>query len=179
MKNCFHPSRIFIALFLLTTVTVSAQQKMSFDLAVIRQTFHKVNGLNLSAFYHFNEKLAAGVEMNRFFPVVHKEAELSAWDFDFNAHYLFNLQHHFYLYPVAGISHTFSKEVSTELLGEAINDRFWSLNAGAGLVWQKGKWGLHTEFLYTWGQFNQEFVLAGLNYEIELGRHHKTGEHHE
>jgi len=178
MKKFFAPTRIFIVLFLLCAGCAQAQQKISFDLAAIRQTFHKVNGLNLSTFYHFNEKLAAGVEMNRFFPVVHKEAELSAWDFDFNAHYLLNLHHHFYFYPIAGFSHTFSREVSTEPMGEALNDRFWSVNAGAGLVWQKGKWGLHTEFLYTWGHFNQEFLLAGLNYEIELGRHHKQHKEH-
>ena len=63
-------------------------------------------------------------------------------------------------------------------MGEALYDRFGSLNAGAGVVWQKGKWGLHTEFLYTWGHFNQEFLLAGLNYEIELGRHHKQHKEH-
>lgn len=178
MKKFITPARLFILIGLLGGLQLSAQQKMSFDMAVIRQTFHKVNGLNLSAFYHFNEKLAAGVEMNRFFPVVHKEAELSAWDFDFNAHYLMNLHHHFYFYPIAGISHTFSKEVSAESRAEAINDRFWSLNAGGGVVWQKGKWGLHTEFLYTWGHFNQEFVLAGLNYEIELGHHIKEHKSH-
>lgn len=178
MIKFFTPTRIFIVLFLLCAGCAQAQQKISFDLAAIRQTFHKVNGLNLSTFYHFNEKLAAGVEMNRFFPVVHKEAELSAWDFDFNAHYLLNLHHHFYFYPIAGFSHTFSKEISTEPMGEALYDRFWSLNAGAGVVWQKGKWGLHTEFLYTWGHFNQEFLLAGLNYEIELGRHHKQHKEH-
>ena len=120
MKKLFAPTRIFIVLFLLCAGCAQAQQKISFDLAAIRQTFHKVNGLNLSTFYHFNEKLAAGVEMNRFFPVVHKEAELSAWDFDFNAHYLLNLHHHFYFYPIAGFSHTFSKEVSTEPMGEAL-----------------------------------------------------------
>lgn len=178
MKKFFAPTRILIVLLLLCAGCLQAQQKISFDLAAIRQTFHKANGLNLSAFYHFNEKLAAGVEMNRFFPVTHKDKEMSAWDFDFNAHYLFNMHHHFYFYPIAGFSHCFSKEISTEPLGEAENARFWSLNAGAGLLWQKGKWGLHTEFLYTWGHFNQEFLLAGLNYEIELGRHHKQHKEH-
>lgn len=178
MKKFITPARLFIFIGLLGSLHLSAQQKMSFDLAVIRQTFHKVNGLNVSAFYHFNEKLAAGVEMNRFFPVLHDEVELSAWDFDVNAHYLMNLHHHFYFYPVAGISHTFSKEVATKPLDENIHDRFWSLNAGGGVMWQKGKWGLHTEFLYTWGHFNQEFVLAGLNYEIELGHHKKEHKTH-
>lgn len=160
-----------------TVPAASQEKKISFDLAAIRQTFHKINGLNLSCFYHFNERFAAGVELNRFFPVEHKGEELSAWDVDLNAHYLMNLHHHFYFYPVAGISHTFSTEQVIEKPEEMLKDRFWSVNAGGGIVWQKGKWGMHTEFLYTWGQFNQEFVLAGLNYEIELGRHHKQQEH--
>lgn len=146
-----------------------AQDKLSIDLAAIRNTRHDLNGLNVSGFYHFSERFTGGIEMNRFFPVPHGEAKISAWDFDLNFHYLLPLHHHLYAYPVSGISHTSDKEVSKLPLGEAITERFWSFNTGAGLLWQKGKWGLHTEYLWTWGQLRQQFFLAGLSYEIELG----------
>lgn len=176
MKHLFYHT-LLLACILIAIPASAQEKKISIDIAVIRQTFHQVNGLNLSTFYHFNERLAAGVEMNRFFPVLHKDQQLSAWDFDFNGHYLFDLHHHLFFYPIAGFSHTFSQEQAVADPEEISRDRFWSVNAGSGLMWMKGKWGMHAEFLYTWGQFNQEFVLAGLNYEIELGRKHKHEAH--
>lgn len=168
-----------LALFILTVVSstpVTAQRKISFDVAAIRQMENEINGLNLSCFYHFTERFNAGIEMNRFFPVVRKgssyDVRLSAWDFDLNAHYLLPLHKSWSLYPVVGISHTEEIESTLIPLGEAVYKRFWSFNTGAGLSWQKGNWGLHTEYLYTWGKMNQQFLLAGLSYELELGGHH-------
>ncbi|MBI3137882.1 MAG: hypothetical protein HYZ15_04790 [Sphingobacteriales bacterium] len=147
----------------------TAQDKLSIDLAAIRNTRHQLNGLNISSFYHFSERITGGIEVNRFFPVTHGEAQVSAWDFGLNFHWLLPLHHHLFAYPVSGISHTSEKEVSKLPLGEAVTERFWSFNTGAGLLWQKGKWGLHTEYLWTWGQLRQQFLLAGFSYEMELG----------
>jgi len=177
---CLMKKISLLILFLLSVSLMNAQQKISFDLGVIRQTLHEVNGLNISSFYHFSEKLAGGIEVNRFFPVTsHADADMntSAWDIDINFHYNLPLGHHLYVYPISGISHTSEKEVSKLPMGEGITERFWSVNAGAGLLWQKGHWGFHTEYLYTWGHINQQFVLAGMNYELELG-HHKAHKKH-
>lgn len=46
-------------------------------------------------------------------------------------------------------------------------ERFWSYNTGVGLLWEKGRWAPPVECSFTWEQLNQQFLLAGINYEIE------------
>jgi len=150
----------------------NAQSKIGFDLAAIRNMRTEMNGLNISCFYHFNEHLAGGIEMNRFFPASRKIGEegtrLSAWDFDMNFHYLLPLHKNIKLYPLTGISHTSEKECNSAS-SESVYERFWSFNAGAGLLCECGKWSPHIEYSYTWGNFNQQFLLAGISYELEWG----------
>jgi hypothetical protein len=130
---------------------------------------HRTTGLNISSFYHFNEHWNAGIEMNRFFTkkIVKEDEDIetAAWDFDCNIHYNIPVGHHFNLYPLTGISHTSEKE---RLDGDNFYNRFWSFNTGAGLLWTKGKWAPHVEYNFTWGKINQQFLLAGISYEIEF-----------
>jgi len=52
-------------------------------------------------------------------------------------------------------------------------ERFWSYNTGAGILYQLGKWGPHVEYMFTWGHQNQQFLLAGISYELEWGKKEK------
>lgn len=149
-----------------------AQKTISLDIASVRNVRHRLNGLNLSAFYHFNEKIVGGIEMNRFFPVKHeaegKSIEESAWDFDLNFHYLIPLGRQVRLYSLCGISHTSERE-DDYAAGERAYQRFWSFNTGAGILVSMGRWSPHAEYMFTWGHLNQQFVLVGISYEIEWG----------
>ncbi|MBL0358932.1 MAG: hypothetical protein IPP72_19610 [Chitinophagaceae bacterium] len=44
---------------------------------------------------------------------------------------------------------------------------FLSFNTGAGLLLECGRWCPHVEYSYTWGHINQQFLLAGVSYELE------------
>jgi hypothetical protein len=169
-----------IVLLLLVGSSAIAQNKMSFDLAGIRNMRQSLNGSNVSCFYHFSERLAGGVELNRFYPATKTEGEeqvkQSAWDFDLNFHYLAHLNKKVVFYPLTGISHTSEKEhISSSSSGittiTSLYNRFWSVNAGAGFLWECGKWAPHIEYSYTWGHINQQFLLAGISYELEWGHH--------
>jgi hypothetical protein len=159
-----------IILVLLMAENSTAQQKISFDVAAIRNIRHSLNGSNLSCFYHFNENLVGGLEMNRFFPVKQtkeeKTAEYSAWDLDLNFHYLLPTKNKYRLYPLCGISHTAEKE-SPITAGETHYENFWSFNTGGGVLYELGKWSPHIEYSFTWGHINQQFLLAGISYELK------------
>jgi len=75
MKNVNLNRALFAALIMLFAMGASAQKTVSIDLASIRNIRHQLNGLNVSAFYHFNERLIGGIEMNRFMPVSREEKE--------------------------------------------------------------------------------------------------------
>jgi len=155
--------------------TLTAQKALSVDIAAVSNRHSNINGLNLSVFYHFNEHWEAGAEMNRFFAVnktVEGEAlQLSAWDFDYNVHYLIALNNTWQLYPLTGFSHTAEQEFNTKLK-ETNTTRFWSINTGAGIMGKLGKWSPHIEYSFTWGYTNQQFIIAGFSYELALhGKH--------
>ena len=172
--NCF--KGLLVALMVLCTVGAGAQKAASIDLAYIRNIRHQLNGLNVSSFYHFNERLIGGIEMNRFFPIKRVIEEddmvLSAWDFDLNLHYLLPISKTVKLYPLTGISHTSEKELNSTK-DEIVYERFWSFNTGAGMLFSVGRLSPHVEYMYTWGHLNQQFLLAGFSYEIEWGKKEK------
>lgn len=175
MKS-FHSLRLLlVACMALTATNITAQKKISVDLAAIRSMRGHLNGLNISSFYHFSEKLIGGIEVNRFFPVnknIKKETvQMSAWDVDFNFHYLVPLNDRLKLYPLSGFSHTSEKEAIPEL-NETRYEHFWSFNTGAGMIWELHKWSPHIEYNCTWGHLDQQFLLIGLSYEIEW--HHTS-----
>lgn len=172
MKNS-QPQSIYILVFLLSfSLTIQAQNKISIDVAEIRNIHHRLNGMNLSGFYHFNNHLSGGIEMNRFFAadkqIKEESVTISAWDFDCNFHYQLPITKSVDLYPLIGFSHTSEKEVNSN--NEAGYERFWSYNTGAGLSFKTGRWIPHIEYLFTWGHINQQFLLAGMSYELEWGK---------
>jgi hypothetical protein len=172
MKKLHSLKALLFVCLLLTTANGLAQSKISLDLAAIRNIRTQINGLNVSCFYHFNNRLTGGIEMNRFFAVSRKvgdeEMKRSAWDFDMNFHYLLPLHKNIKLYPLTGISHTSEKEY-IPASNESHYEKFWSFNTGAGLLCECGKWSPHIEYSYTWGHINQQFLLAGISYELEWG----------
>ncbi len=168
-----------VSWLLLAGANTFSQNKISIDLAAIRNTKQAINGANLSCFYHFNERFSGGLEMNRFFPVTtnsgDEDVQKSAWDFDLNFHYLVPLHKKAVFYPLTGISHTAEKErINTATSVSTVTKKFFSFNAGAGLLWECGEWAPHIEYSYTWGIINQQFLLAGISYELEWGRHKKA-----
>lgn len=174
VSSLIKPAATVILLF--TIMNGIAQQKVSFDVAGIRNFHSKLNGLNVSSFYHFNEKLTGGIEVNRFFPITRTSGEetqkLSAWDFDLNFHYLLTIRHGIKCYPLTGISYTSEKEYgSNSHTIWNIKEEFFSFNTGAGILFESGRWSPHIEYSYTWGHINQQFLLAGISYELEWGHH--------
>jgi hypothetical protein len=175
MKILFALIKIFsLFCLLLSAKTGAAQNKASVDMAAVRNMHSNLSGLNVSCFYHFTEKLSAGVEMNRFFTKTEMKGEekvqLSAWDFDMNVHYLLPLYKSVKCYPLTGISHTAEKEVAGN---ETALINFWSFNTGAGILCECGKLVPHIEYNFTWGKLNQQFLLAGISYELEWKHHSK------
>ncbi len=171
---------IFI-LSLFITIQLAAQQKLSIDLGSIRQKNHHNVGVNVSSFYHFNEQLLGGMEVNRFFPVHRlisdEEETISGWDVEINMHYLLSISKSLNYYFITGASHTSEKEIN-DLNHHTKYERFWSANTGAGMLMQLGKWLPHMEYIFSWGRTNQQFILLGVGYELEWDNHKGKKESH-
>ena len=170
--TCFVKGLLLLPFFFASQL--SAQQKISIDLGAIRQVTQRHTGINLSSFYHFNEQLLVGMEVNRFFPLHRLEGDeeviLSGWDIEMNMHYLLPLYKKWKGYPIAGISHTSEKEINVYSHQQHF-EKYWSMNTGAGVLFEWGKWLPYAEYIFSWGRTNQQFALIGIGYEIEWGKH--------
>lgn len=129
-------------------------------------------GTMVSAYYHFTEKVVAGVEVNRFYQhrrrVNEEENKLSAWDIDMNLHYHIPLSKKLFFYPLAGLGHTSERDENVTK-GEVEMNNFYSVNAGTGILLELKRFTPFIEYMHTWGEINQEFFLVGVGYAIHLG----------
>lgn len=160
--------------FLLLSFRSFSQNKLSIDLASIRNIKKSHTGLSVSSYYHVTKHLSGGLEVNQFFPIhriVHEEDLLqSAMDIDLNAHYNFYVFKNIIFYPITGICHNSDIEKNLET-GKRHSKQFWSFNSGAGITLGNAKCSPFVEYSYTWGQLNQQFLMAGVCFEIEWGSH--------
>ena len=173
---------------LLMSLQITAQEnQFSLDLSNVKNTRDALTGINISSYYHFNQRLSGGIELNRFFSkkIVRRdievennveELELSAWDFDCNFHYNIPLTNHIIAYPILGFSHTSEKEKMLTQKKE-YTQHFLSYNSGFGIMYSLGKIYPHIEYLFTWGKINQEFLLVGFSYELNIGHHNYKKKH--
>jgi hypothetical protein len=158
---------ICYVLFLLTAHASSAQ-KLSVDIAGIRNQAQEINGINASFFYHFTEVFSAGIEVNRFFK--HGSVKngnkiySSAWDYDFNIHYYLPLHQKLYIYPLAGVSYASEKEYAEETKTE----KHLYANAGVGLLLNIQKLKPHIEYVSSFSSKAEHFLIAGITLEINL-----------
>jgi len=163
-------SNFKIVLLLFIAASVKAQ-KISIDIAAVRNQSLQLHGVNASVFYHFTEQFSAGTELNRFFAAPkEKQGEviyLSAWDFDINLHYYLPVSKRIILYPVLGISYSSEKEESKS--SSEKNHRKY-FNSGAGIIWNTKNIKPHLEYVLANSRKTEQLVLAGITIEFDLGK---------
>ncbi len=161
---------LILALITTPAKDAGAQHKLSFNVAANQDIVKAASGYNMSCFYHFTRHFSGGLELNHFFPKLHRstkeEFELSANDIDLNFHYDLPLYKKLICYPITGISHTSEKEYNLHNQ-ETVYHRFYSFNTGAGLYLEGYIIMPFVEYSLTVGQLTQQFVLAGISYELD------------
>jgi hypothetical protein len=164
---------LIIALSILLAFQSTAQPLSSIDIAAVRNTTRHLNGINISIFYHFTEKLSAGVEANRFFRAAREkdsnESSLSIWDFDANLHFSIPVHKQLIFYPVTGLSYSMEKE-RNNITGKFTYINRWSFNTGAGILFKAKSIKPHIEYIFNWGNQNEQFLIAGITLELEWNK---------
>lgn len=147
----------------------SNAQRISIDVAGIRNHTQKLNGVNLSVFYHFTEAFSAGAEVNRFFTANrvkdNETVQLSVWDIDVNLHYYIPLYKKVYVYPVLGVGAATEKEQKES--GTRLHHVKY-FNAGAGLLLNTRTIKPHIEYVVASSRKTEQYVLAGITIEIDF-----------
>ena len=130
-------------------------------------------GLNLRGYYNMGEHFCFGPEFTFFLPKneTHgdEETETTIWEFNLNAHYIFELNERLGIYPVFGFNYTQEREEITflpsgEKEGETI-DAF-GINLGGGLHVPFPKFIPFIEYEYVVGDLSEHIVTVGLFFNL-------------
>lgn len=119
-------------------------------------------GLTLQLFYGITEEIRGGVDYTYYFI---GERQLSANEFNLNAHYFFRNRDNVIVYALGGINIS-RVEGEEERWGPNVDSRNFGLNAGVGLEIEVGNISLFGEPKFTLGGWNQFLITAGVRYRL-------------
>lgn len=181
-KKCLNnSSNTIIAGFIITflSVQISFGQETGFIGGVgSAYTFNDdLLGVNGRLYYGTNEKFCFGPEAS-FFPYqeVDEDYEIQLLDISINAHYIFELFEKFGVYPLTGINYTSEWERLIENNQESEIVEEFGINYGFGLHYSISKFYVFTEFSGVIGQLNDEFITAGVIFNLGSSKSEESKE---
>ena len=121
-----------------------------------------LSGVNSRVYYGVDERFCFGPELS-FFPYqkISDEYEVSLFEMNFNAHYVFEVAHHLGIYPLGGFNYTFENERSNFDSEEMERHQAAGVNYGLGLHYAINRVLLFGEYKGVVGELNDEFFTLG------------------
>jgi len=162
---------LIILLFIFPFVGFS--QGITFNLAGLYGFNFKHPGVHARIYYLVNEHICLGPEFSYFIPKIESRNQqdviTSLYEFNFNAHYQFEITEHLGIYPIFG--YNYSIEVEKE--GQQITNHAASgLNFGAGFHIPLKYITLFAEYNYvfSFGNLDDHVLILGAFYLLKLGK---------
>ena len=166
-----------ISLLLIVCNTSISQEIFIIGAGSSLELEENIYGANLRAYYGFSKEFCFGPEVSYFpFQEIDDEYQLSIVDLNFNAHYIFEINHKLGVYPLSGINYTIEKERLIEDRDRKEQVEELGLNYGLGMHYNFGKFFLFGEFKGILGQLNDEFITVGAIFSI---KRFKKEKHHD
>ena len=171
-----------LAILLSLTALVSAQD-ISIGGGLAYNGSQDVLGLNLRAYKNIGPKFCFGPEVILFAPIKktinQHEVEKRILEFNVNAHYVFELDHHFGVFPIIGFNYTVEREKIFEANSEEFereNHDFFGLNLGAGLHCPFQHFIPFLEYEYVLSELKEHIISIGLFIPIGHASEHENEE---
>jgi len=134
-KNYF----LQLALILIVCKTAISQENIVLGFGPTLELDESIVGGNLRVYYGLNKQFCFGPEIS-FFPYqeINDEYQLSIVDLNFNAHYIFEINHKLGVYPLSGLNYTIEKERLIEEQDLTAQEEEFGLNYGLGVHYNFG-----------------------------------------
>lgn len=170
MKKLFYWLIVSIVLIVSTTCFSHVAFAQSFSLGggVPYNLDIEIPGINLRGYYNAGETFCFGPEFIFFFPKkeIHgnKETEIKIQEFNFNAHYIFELSKNVGVYPLVGLNYTLEKEETTYLnqtLKEEDLIKSFGVNLGGGIHFPISNFVPFLEYEYVLGDLSENIITIG------------------
>ena len=162
-----------ITFLLLFTLSMLSAQKYSVGGGTPYNISTESLGINIRSYYNVDDKICFGPELSYFFSTteIHGEEEIETKviEFNFNAHYIFEVGEKLGVYPLIGLNYTRELEDITVLTtGEQISEshNIVGINAGGGFHVPFKNFVPFVEYEYVIGDLGEHIVVAGLFFPI-------------
>ena len=166
-----------ISLMLIVSHTSISQENFVAGVGPSLELDENIFGANFRTYYGVNKQFCFGPEVSYFpFQEIDEEYQLSIVDLNFNAHYIFEINHAIGIYPLSGINYTIEKERLIDDKNQSYQVDELGLNYGLGLHYNFGHFYLFGEFKGIVGQLNDHFITVGAIFSI---KRFKKEKHHE
>ncbi len=122
-------------------------------------------GINVNANYSFTDELRGAFDFTYWLADEDGLEDVTAWDMNFNAHYLFVNDANLRVYALAGIHYaSFSWDIDEPGFSMSISDSEVGFNIGAGLEYDFGGAMFFAEPKFSINGWDQLAVTAGIRF---------------
>ena len=159
---------IFILLFICISQVNAQEGALIVGGGATYEVANSSAGINGRFYYGLSEPFCFGPEIS-FFPYqeINKEYESSIIDLNFNAHYIFEVNHKIGVYPLSGLNYTIERERLIDNNNTEIEEKKIGLNYGIGSHYSIGKSFVFLEFKGIIGKLNDEFITLGVIFNLQ------------
>lgn len=136
---------------------------------------------NLRVYLFPNDKICFGPEIAWFPSKTHDGIDRQLTEYNFSAHYVFELTHHLAAYPLLGVNYSVEKESGH---GETHTESALGANLGGGVHLVFGRFLPFAEYKYVASELSQHVISIGALFTLS-GSHKKSSQpkennpHHE
>ncbi len=160
--------RIFSTLILLFITTQPAKAQLLVGGGPLYGDDIKELGANLRLYTFIGDKICFGPEFTAFGKhdtmIDGDPAELSLWEVNFNAHYIFEVSEGLGFYPVAGLN--YSKETETIQGHNDLTEDAFGVNLGFGVHYELHKFIVYTEYDSLFSDLSQNSFTVGILFHL-------------
>lgn len=130
----------------------------------------KEPGINVRGYYNLaNDKICFGPEFTYFKKrtenSTNEEIDISLFELNLNAHYIFEVTHKLGIYPIIGLNYSQEKEKYTDTEEEETVKK-WGMNAGLGTHYAVNKLTIFLEYDHLFSDLNQNTFILGVFYTL-------------
>lgn len=125
-------------------------------------------GINFRGYYNLaDNRICFGPEFTYFKKRTEnsasEEIDISLFEINLNAHYLFEVTHKLGIYPVIGLNYSQEKEDYTDT-EEEVTEKKWGMNVGAGTHYTVNKFTVFLEYDHLFSDLSQNTFILGAFY---------------
>lgn len=172
-KSQIMHQKLLTVLILFTVSAVQAQSKWGWDVAAagIYGKNLETIGPQVRAYFLVNEHICFGPEFGwlnaTYTDASGHRSSVDLYEWNVNAHYVFEVGHQFGIYPLAGLNWTIEQEAE-------LTQKEFGINVGTGFHVFANRWVPFVEYSYLMGQLSDHKVILGTYFiikDIEKKKH--------